>query len=100
MGAKPGRELNSRSEKIGMMLNRLSRGGSDPNFDLATVAALLLVLGKLTLDTSCTFHRRCRRHERCHDTVSGVLDLTTANASRTIVSCTPSKTIAASSPKD
>ena len=77
MGTEPRGKLNRRSKKIQMILDGLSRRGTDPNLDRES-SVLLLVLSQRTLDLSSAASRRHSRQETRHDAISGVPDLATA----------------------
>jgi len=59
VGAKPGGQLNCRSEEILMLLDRFPCCGADSNFERA-LRVRFLVLGQLVLNLSCASNR-CRR---------------------------------------
>jgi hypothetical protein len=77
VGAEPGGQLNCRSEEILMLLDRFPCCCADSNFERA-LRVRFLVLGQLVLNPGCASNRRRRRHERRHDTVPRVFNLTTA----------------------
>ena len=60
MGTEPRGKLNRRSKEIQMILDGISRRGTDPNLDRES-SVLLLVLSQRTLDLSSAVSRRHSR---------------------------------------
>jgi hypothetical protein len=62
VGAEPGGQLNRRSEKIVMLLNRFAGCGADSNLERA-VRLRFFMFGQFALNLNCASDRTRRRDE-------------------------------------
>ena len=70
---KPGGELDGAAKQIVVMLNRFACGDAKPDTE-RTIFVFPAVSGNLALDAAGAFNGSGRGYERCHDTVSQMLD--------------------------
>ena len=80
---KPRSELHGDSKQIVMVFDRFASGDSKPNIKW-TILVLLTVLGNFALNTAGALNCSGRGHERCHDTVSQMLNFAAAQLGQSV----------------
>jgi len=70
---KPGSELDGAAKQIVVMFDRFACGDAKPDTE-RTIFVFPAVSGNLALDAAGAFNGSGRGYERCHDTVSQMLD--------------------------